>query len=68
MIAFQVQRLRMLTRTVAKVDEDTAVAFLNLTCWRNQPNQDESGAGTRQATAVPPPLEKCHPIEVMNYG
>jgi hypothetical protein len=31
MIAFQVQRLRMLTRTVAKVDEDIAVAFLKLT-------------------------------------
>jgi len=101
MIAFQVQRLRMLTRTVPKVDEDIAVAFLKLTCWShqlyreivhgvggkrrasnfsrrgfvpdktravNQPNRDEAGAGTRQATAVPPPPEKCHLIEVMKHG
>ena len=24
--------------------------------------------GTRQATAAPPPPEKCHLIEVMHYG
>jgi hypothetical protein len=35
MIAFQVQRLRMLTRTVAKVAKDIAVAFLKLT-WSHQ--------------------------------
>jgi len=34
----------------------------------NQPNRDEAGAGTRQATAVPPPPEKCHLIEVMKHG
>jgi hypothetical protein len=101
MIAFQVQRLRMLTRTVAKVDEDIAVAFLKLTRWSHQLYREivhglggkrrasnfsrrlcarrnsrrKSAAiamwstrGTRQATAVPPPPEKCQIIEVMNYG
>lgn len=100
MIAFQVQRLRMLPRTVAKVDEDIAVAFLKLT-WSHQLYGDivhglggkrrasnfsrrlcarrnsrrKSAAiamwstrGTRQATAVPPPPEKCQLIEVVNYG
>jgi hypothetical protein len=58
----------MLTRTVARVDKDIGVAFLKLTCWRNQPKRDESDAGTRQATAVPPSPEKCHLTEVINYG